>query len=206
MSFDFYPLFSNPVAGKTLSDTRGRQLKLLEDARRTSLAHSVPFWNYFAGAGSPGFVPYGTGGAAAPVFVDITKAQMAWQVWTSLAFGSRGLLYYFWQQDVAHAHCRPFMTYPGMLDTKGKPSHHYRDAQQINSAVVALGPTLMRLRSTNTTLVDDNNPAVPASPSSNNIGNVSWPTIPQLAKAAGGGCPLAKVGGGALVVGCFEFT
>ena len=61
-----------------------------------------------------------------------------------------GLLYYFWQQDPTHVGCRPFMTYPGMLDTNGKPSHHYYDAQQINTAVVALGPTLMRLRSTNT--------------------------------------------------------
>ena len=42
---------------------------------------------------------------------------------------------------------------PGMLTLEGTPSHHYWEAQRINSAVVALGPTLMQLRSTNTTFV-----------------------------------------------------
>ena len=42
---------------------------------------------------------------------------------------------------------------PGMLTLDGAPSHHYWEAQRINSAVVALGPTLMQLRSTNTTFV-----------------------------------------------------
>ena len=40
-----------------------------------------------------------------------------------------------------------------MLTLDGAPSHHYWEAQRINSAVVALGPTLMQLRSTNTTFV-----------------------------------------------------
>ena len=40
-----------------------------------------------------------------------------------------------------------------MLTLEGTPSHHYWEAQRINSAVVALGPTLMQLRSTNTTFV-----------------------------------------------------
>ena len=53
------------------------------------------------------------------------------------------------------------------------------------------------------TLVDDNNPAAPSSPRSNNIGNVTWPTITAVHAA---GCPVSNVSGGAVVVGCFEFA
>lgn len=198
MSFYFYPLFGNSIGGKQLPDTRGTQLKLLEDARRTSLARDIPFWNYFAGAGSPQFVPYGLKPGQ---FTDITAEQMAWQVWTSLAFGSKGLLYYFYYQPPEKAHCRTFMTYPGMLDTYGRPSHHYYDAQAINSAVVALGPTLVKLRSTNTTFIDDLNGAKPIAPGSDDIHNEPWPALSALPN-----CPLKNVTGGALVVGCFEFA
>ena len=61
----------------------------------------------------------------------------------------------------------------------------------------------MQLRSTHTTLVDDNVPGRPSSPQFNDIGNVSWPSIANLSAT---GCPLANVSGGALVVGCFEFV
>jgi len=98
----------------SIHDTRGVQLRLLEDARLVSQARGVPLWNWFAGAGSIG-VPYGTGGPGClsddssklPCnFVDITRAQFYWQTWTSLAFGSRGLFEYFYFQDPAHFHCR----------------------------------------------------------------------------------------------------
>lgn len=79
--------------------------------------------------------------------MDITRAQFFWQAWTSLAFGSRGLFEYFYYQDPAHFHCRTFMRYPGMLRSDGSESEHYEDAQQVNSVVMALAPTLMQVSS-----------------------------------------------------------
>ena len=58
----------------------------------------------------------------------------------------------------------------------------------------------MQLRSTNATLIDDNQPILPHSPS---YDNGSWPSIAAVSAA---GCPLANVSGGAIVVGCFEFV
>jgi hypothetical protein len=173
-------------------------------------------WNWFAGAGSIG-VPYGTGGAAGCLgqhptacnFVDITLAQFRWQAWTSLAFGSRGLWVYFYFQDPSHFHCRPFMVYPGMLASDGSRSQHYYDAQQINSAVMALGPTLLQLRSTITTYINLNDPASQAAPATPGgatchgraLDCEAWPTFAELGAE---GCPLKNVTGGAFVVGCFE--
>lgn len=154
-SFDFYPSFGGMINNVSIHDTRGVQLRLLEDARLVSQARGVPLWNWFAGAGSIG-VPYGTGGPGClsdqseqlPCnFVDITRAQFFWQAWTSLAFGSRGLFEYFYYQDPAHFHCRTFMRYPGMLRSDGSESEHYEDAQQVNSVVMALAPTLMQVSS-----------------------------------------------------------
>ena len=41
--------------------------------------------------------------------IDVTEAQVRWQVWMSVAFGSTGLWYYFYFEDPAHFHCRNFM-------------------------------------------------------------------------------------------------
>ena len=86
----------------TIHDTRGVQLRLLEDARLVSQARGVPLWNWFAGAGSIG-VPHGTGDLDASNnannlpcnFVDITRARFFGRPGLPLAFGSTGLFEYF---------------------------------------------------------------------------------------------------------------
>ena len=173
--------------------------------------------NWFAGAGSLG-VPYGTGGPGClsnqgqklPCnFVDITRAQFFWQAWSSLAFGSRGLFEYFYFQDPGHFHCREFMVYPGMLRSDGSESDHYLDAQQVNSAVMALAPTLMQLRCTNVSFINQNDPSSQLLPAEGGDptcagvapGCLPWPTMAEL--HGSGLCPLKDVSGGAFIVGCF---
>ena len=43
-SFDFYPSFGGKINGIQIHDTRGVQLRLLEDARLVSQARGVPLW------------------------------------------------------------------------------------------------------------------------------------------------------------------
>jgi hypothetical protein len=141
--------------------------------------------------------------------VDITRSQFFWQAWTSLAFGSRGLFEYFYFQDPGHFHCREFMLYPGMLRSDGSESEHYVDAQLVNSAVMALAPMLMHLRSSNTTYINENNPSSQLAPADGGDPNcagrapgcIAWPSLASLHTS--GHCPLKNVSGGAFVVGCF---
>ena len=56
------------------------------------------------------------------------------------------------------------MRYPGMLRSDGSESEHYEDAQQVNSVVMALAPTLMQLRATNTTYINGNDPGSQLAP------------------------------------------
>ena len=56
------------------------------------------------------------------------------------------------------------MRYPGMLRSDGSESEHYEDVQQVNSVVMALAPTLMQLRATNTTYINGNDPASQQAP------------------------------------------
>ena len=43
-SFDFYPSFGGMINNVSISDTRGVQLRLLENARLVSQAHGIPLW------------------------------------------------------------------------------------------------------------------------------------------------------------------
>lgn len=96
-----------------------------------------------------------------------------------------------------------------MLRSDGSESEHYVDAQQVNSAVMAMAPTLMQLRATNTTYINENEPASQLAPAEGGDSNCAgrapgcqaWPTMQEL--HASGLCPLKNVSGGAIVVGCF---
>ena len=100
-------------------------------------------------------------------------------------------------RNSAHNHHRR----PGMLAQDGSRAAHYTDAQAINSAVMALAPTLMQLRSTNTTIVDGNNPAAANNCTGKGLNCTAWPALEELTED---GCPVVNVTGGSFVVGCFE--
>ncbi len=71
-----------------------------------------------------------------------TAAEMRWQVYTSLAYGMKGILYYvYWSyNDVAED--------VGIVDSHGQPGPLYPVVQQLNAEIKALGPTLLGLTST----------------------------------------------------------
>ena len=78
---------------------------------------------------------------------DPTESQIAWQVFTALAYGSRGIMWFFYQNPLPPCD-RPFLKTPGVVDTNGSPTEKYYQAQRINSRAKALGQTLMQLQST----------------------------------------------------------
>jgi len=85
---------------------------------------------------------------------------------------------------------RTFIRGPGIIHTDGRPSHHWDEARRVNSAVMALGPHLLSLTSTNATT----------------IYNRSVDPAPIVARLQAGGCPLSNLSRGAYIIGCFERT
>ena len=111
---------------------------------------------------------------------------MAWQIYVALAYGSRGVMYFFYANPAPPCN-RPFLKIPGIVDAAGNPTHKYYQAKEINSKVVALGPTLMQLDS-----VD--------------VVEVSWLQTDVQIEAqlrASAGCGLVSISHYYYTVGCF---
>lgn len=186
--FDSYPEFGrglapNPGSGVVAggNDTRHNYLINLAEVRNTSLSAGKPFWNYF-GVGA-----YFHKGRT---HIDATEAEMRWQISMSLTFGARGLLYFYWTQNV-HKVAKDGPEWPGIVSGDGdadRPTEHYYQAQRLNAAVMALAPTLMSLRSvaaivlraTDTKWDDEGHPVLRDS-----------------------GCSLRNISRADVVVGCF---
>lgn len=74
---------------------------------------------------------------------DPTEAELRWQVYTSLAYGARGILYFtYWtpKSDIWNFH-------NGILDEQGRQTAHYAQVRRINGELNALARTLVDLRS-----------------------------------------------------------
>lgn len=125
LSMDHYPLF-RPDA-----DGRDKYCQNLESMRKASLAADIPFWNFF------NTMPFGP-------HSDPTEAQLRWQIYTSIAYGAKGVLYFcYWTPTGGD-----FPRGGAILTADGRRTRHYDQATRINHAVKKLGPTLMRLTST----------------------------------------------------------
>jgi hypothetical protein len=110
---------------------------------------------------------------------ECSEADLRWQVFTSLAYGSRGIQYYtYWYvPELAWAEA------PAMITKDGKRDIKWEYVKRINHRIARLGPTLMKLTSTGVYCTDP----LP-------IG-----TQPLLA-----GAPVVNAEGGAMVIGCFK--
>lgn len=125
LSMDHYPQFS-PTA-----DGRQDYCENLEVMRRHSLAAGIPFWNFF------NTMPYGP-------HTDPTEAQLRWQIFTSLAYGAKGVMYFCYWTPAGDE----FPKGGAIITRDGRKTRHYAEAQRINAALKNLGPTLMQLTNT----------------------------------------------------------
>jgi hypothetical protein len=125
LSMDHYPMM------KPNTDSRANYCANLEVMRKYSLLKGIPFWNFF------NTMPFG------PHF-DPTEADLRWQVFTSLAYGAKGVLYFcYWTPGGGE-----FPKGGAIITAEGRRTRHYEQAKRINFAVKSLGPTLMQLTST----------------------------------------------------------
>ncbi|MCP4314445.1 MAG: hypothetical protein GY790_24585, partial [Bacteroidetes bacterium] len=125
LSMDHYPGMRPGI------DKRMGYLRNLEVMRQYSLEEGIPHWNFF------NIMPFG------PHF-DPTEAQVRWQIYTSLAYGSKGVFYFcYWTPKGSE-----FPRGGAIITAEGRKTRHYEQVKRINSDLKQLGPTLMSLTST----------------------------------------------------------
>lgn len=130
LSMDHYPLM------RPNADRRDAYCDNLEVFRGESLKAGIPFWNYFHA------MPFADR-------IDPTEAQMRWQIFTSLAYGAKGVLYFcYWTPGKGNAGTGEFPKGGALLTAEGRKTRHYDEARRINAELLQLGPTLMQLTST----------------------------------------------------------
>jgi len=125
LSMDHYPIF------RPDSDGRDGYCENLAVMREYSLKAGIPYWNFF------NIMPYGP-------HTDPTEAQVRWQVFATLAYGAKGILYFcYWTPGGDE-----FPKGGAIIGRDGLRTRHYDEAKRVNAAVKNLGPTLMNLTST----------------------------------------------------------
>jgi hypothetical protein len=138
----------------------------LEVVRRNCLKAKVPFNQIIVSLCHMGYR-------------ECSEGDLRWQVWTTLAYGSRGIQYF------TYVHVLGGMTTgdsPGLLAKDMSRDRKWFYVQKINQRIAKLGPTLVKLTSTG---VYHSDPPVG--------------TVPLLPEA-----PVKKIDGGSMVVGCFK--
>jgi hypothetical protein len=124
LSMDHYPIMRPGMDG------RDGYCRNLESFRVAAQRAGVPFWNFF------NTMPYGP-------HSDPTEAQLRWQVFASVAYGAKGVLYFcYWTPEGGE-----FPKGGAILTVDGRKTRHYEEARRINAVLKAWGPTLMRLTS-----------------------------------------------------------
>jgi len=125
LSMDYYPTLS------PTGDDRAGYCRNLAVMRKYSVEENVPHWNFF------NTMPFGP-------HYDPTEAHLRWQVYTSLAYGSKGVLYFcYWTPRGGE-----FPKGGAIITDAGEKTRHYEEARRINAGLKNLGPTLMKLTST----------------------------------------------------------
>jgi hypothetical protein len=109
---------------------------------------------------------------------ECSEADLRWQVYTSLAYGSRGILYFtYWNvPSLAWAGAPALMTMDGKRDVK------WFYVQKINHRIAKLGETLTKVTSTGVYHTD------PVPPGGHRLARIG---------------PVKKAEGGPLTIGCF---
>ena len=125
LSMDHYPMFQ-PNA-----DGRDGYCQNLEVMRRHSVAAGIPFWNFF------NTMPYGPQS-------DPTEAQLRWQIFASLTYGAKGVMYFCYWTPAGDE----FPKGGAIITREGRQTRHYAEAQRLNAMLKNLGPTLMQLTNT----------------------------------------------------------
>jgi hypothetical protein len=78
-------------------------------------------------------------------YAEPSDAQMRWQVYTSMAYGMKGIMYFVYWAPKEWEKDNP---YRAIVDYDGKPTRMGEGVRQLNAEMTVLGKTLMQLTST----------------------------------------------------------
>ena len=110
---------------------------------------------------------------------ECSEADLRWQVWTSLAYGSRGITYFTY----CHVPGMAWGDAPALLTKDGRRDAKWGYVQKINHRIAKLGPTLVKLTSTGVYCTDP---------------------LPPGTQGLSADAPVAKAEGGPMAIGCFK--
>ncbi|HEY6226421.1 MAG TPA: hypothetical protein VI282_04790, partial [Verrucomicrobiae bacterium] len=80
--------------------------------------------------------------------LDPTEAQIRWQIFASIAYGAKGILYFcYWTPGKGAAGAGEFPKGGAIITAEGLKTRHYDEARRINAELKNFGPTLMKLTS-----------------------------------------------------------
>jgi len=125
VSWDHYALLAN--------SERPNYFENLEIVRRQTAKAGLPFVPIILS------VPH-------LFYRDPTEAELRWQVFTTLAYGAKGVLYFtYWTPYGAEEKQQGFRN--AIIGADGKRTPKYDQVKRLNARVKALAPTLLKLRS-----------------------------------------------------------
>ena len=141
LSFDHYPAFYPGSAVDNGSNvSMAGYIRNLEAVRAAAIDAGIAFVNFFAA------MPFN----GRP---DVSEGQMRWQIWTSVAHGAKGVLYFcYWSPAGDSFAWGGALMYP-RVPVVGGPAvygtgEHYAQAQRINVRLAAIGKRLFRANTT----------------------------------------------------------
>lgn len=125
LCMDHYPRF------KPERDGRDEYCNDLAVMRKYALQQGIPFWNFFNA------MPYGP-------HTDPTASQMRWQIYASLTYGAKGILYFCYYTPAGGE----FPKGGALITRDDRRTSKWYAARRLNEQVENLGRTLMQLTST----------------------------------------------------------
>ena len=106
------------------------------------------------------------------------EADLRWQVYTSLAYGARGIMYFtYWTIPLRRVRG------PAIIGPDGKRDAKYELVRRVNTQLKALAPTLTRIDST---------------------GVYATAPLPPGVQGLAAGAPVKQAEGGPMLIGCFR--
>merc|ERR1740117_734139 len=168
LSMDAYPNFAiaHNASGINLDGYRANVATM----RKYSLLAGVPFWNYFE-------VEAVFGGEPEP-----TEAQIRWQMFTSLAYGAKGLLYFCYWGSILQTRVP---VDDANASTTLELGHQYARAHRINTHILAYESHVMQATSTAVWYVPEGGPPEP-----NPNNKAVSPLVTAVSNTKGKGPPL----------------
>jgi len=122
LSYDHYAIFEGGVFREQLYYSN------LESIRRAAIKHNLPFWQIVLALGALNFR-------------EPTPVDMRMQVYTSLAYGARGIAYFkYFTPNVGNFRSGP-------IDEFGNENPMWHVLQHVNLQIGKLAPTLLKLKS-----------------------------------------------------------